>query len=46
MNLVILPSASDDLAEGTAFYERKQPGLGIYFFESLCSDIESLKLFA
>jgi hypothetical protein len=46
MTLVILPSALEDLAEGTAFYDNKQAGLGAYFLESLYSDIESLKLYA
>jgi hypothetical protein len=45
MILRILPSARDDLAEGFAFYEAQQPGLGTYFLESLFSDIESVKLF-
>jgi len=46
MNIVILPSAQEDLADGFAFYERQSPGLGTYFFESLSSDIDSLLLYA
>ena len=46
MTLTILPSAKEDLAEGFTFYERQEPGLGIYFLESLSSDIDSLKLYA
>jgi hypothetical protein len=46
MTLVILPSAIEDLAEGYAFYEERELGLGFYFLESLCSDIESLRLYA
>jgi hypothetical protein len=46
MNLVILPSASEDLAEGFVFYERQDTGLGTYFLESLFSDIESLRVHA
>jgi hypothetical protein len=46
MNIAILPSASADLADGFAFYEDPEEGLGNYFLESLYSDIDSLKLYA
>jgi hypothetical protein len=46
MNLEILPSAREDLAEGFAFYERQGQGLGGYFLETLFSDIDSLRLYA
>jgi hypothetical protein len=46
MRIVLLSSAWEDLAEGRGFYESQQAGLGIYFLESLFSDLESLKLFA
>ena len=46
MNIVILPSARDDLADGFQFYEHQQEGLGSYFLESLFSDIDSLRLYA
>ncbi len=46
MNLVILPSAREDLERGYAFYEQQEQGLGEYFFDSLFSDIESLRLYA
>ena len=46
MKIVILPSAREDLADGFAFYERRSPGLGNYFLESLFSDIDSLRLYA
>ena len=46
MNVVVLPSARDDLAEGFAFYERQGEGLGGYFLETLFSDIDSLRLYA
>ncbi len=46
MNITILPSARDDLANGFDFYERQREGLGNYFYESLFSDIESLRLYA
>ena len=46
MKIVIQSSALADLAEGFDFYEEKEPGLGSYFLDSLCSDIDSLQLYA
>jgi len=46
MTIVILPSAKEDLADGFAFYESQQAGLGTYFLNSLFSDIDSLKIYA
>ena len=46
MTIVILPSAKADLADGFAFFEEQQAGLGVYFLESLFSDIDSLKIYA
>jgi hypothetical protein len=46
MKIVILPSARDDLADGSQFYENQEAGLGNYFLESLFSDIDSLQLYA
>jgi plasmid stabilization system protein ParE len=46
MKIVVLPSARDDLGDGSSFYERQGEGLGDYFLESLFSDIESLRIFA
>jgi hypothetical protein len=46
MRILILPSARDDLADGFAFYERQEAGVGDYFLESLFSDIESLRIYA
>ena len=45
MKITILPSARSDLATGFAFYENQQAGLGVYFLESLFSDIDSLLLY-
>jgi len=38
--------AVEDLEEGQVFYERRQPGIGDYFWDSLLSDMESLSIFA
>jgi hypothetical protein len=46
MTIVILPSAKEDLAQGFAFFEDQQAGLGTYFLESLFSDIDSLNIYA
>ncbi len=44
--VLILKEAATDLAEGLSFYESQKPLLGIDFFDSLISDIESLSLSA
>ena len=46
MTLSILPSALEDLAAGSAFYEQQQRGVGSNFLESLFSDIDSLAITA
>jgi hypothetical protein len=46
VNLLILPSAQEDLAEGFVFYEEQQAGLGVYFLDTLFWDIDSLTLYA
>ena len=46
MNLRILASAFNDLADGRDFYERQDSGLGEYFFDTFFSDIDSLVLYA
>lgn len=45
MRVKILDAAEEDLVEGYRFYERKSPGLGTYFLDSLYSDIDSLAYF-
>ena len=46
MKLQIRPSAFSDLARGRWFYDSQELGIGDYFFDSLFSDIDSLKLYA
>ena len=46
MNLRILESGLNDLAEGRDFYEQQGEGLGGYFLDSLFSDVDSLILYA
>ena len=45
MKIRILPSALKDLAKSRRFYERHGVGLGIYFMNTLFSDIDSLALY-
>jgi len=44
MNVRILPGAREDLAEGFAFYEDQEAGVGSYFLESVLADIDSLQI--
>ena len=46
MKLRVHAAASQDLIEGYRFYEKQQAGLGVYFLDSLYSDIDSLLLYA
>lgn len=42
MKIQILDLAKGDLIEGFRFYEEMEAGLGGYFLEQLCADIEAL----
>ena len=44
--VVALKEAAMDLEEGRLFYDRRKKGVGDYFFDSLISDLESLKFYA
>ncbi len=46
MRIVISQTAHDDLLSGHHFYERQATGVGDYFLDSLCSDIDALILYA
>jgi hypothetical protein len=37
----LLPATEEDLLDGYRFYEDQREGLGGYFLDALCSDIES-----
>jgi len=39
--VVTLEQAAEDLDTGKAFYDAREEGVGLYFFDSLLSDIES-----
>jgi plasmid stabilization system protein ParE len=45
MKVTILDAAEKDLESGYRFYEQKSQGLGMYFLDSLSSDIDSLIFF-
>ncbi|MDR4509174.1 MAG: hypothetical protein MRJ65_13240 [Candidatus Brocadiaceae bacterium] len=44
--VLLLKEAAMDLEEGRLFYDKKEKGIGDYFFNSLISDLESIKLYA
>ncbi len=46
MKIKILKSANQDLIDGYYFYEKQTEGLGIYFMDTLFSDIDSLKIYS
>lgn len=46
MKIRLLSAAVEDLHAGRLFYEKQGEGLGEYFFDSLFSDIDSLRLYA
>lgn len=45
-DIVVLEEAASDMEDGRHFYEQQEKGIGDYFWDSLISDIESLKLYA
>lgn len=45
-DVVVLKEAADDLEDGRSFYDRRQMGVGDYFWDSLIADLESLSIFA
>ncbi|MGH7944773.1 MAG: type II toxin-antitoxin system RelE/ParE family toxin [Opitutaceae bacterium] len=46
MHVTVLEFAEQDIEDGFAFYEFRQPGLGDYFFDSMSADLDSLMLYA
>lgn len=45
MKVRILESAREDLRKGYRFYEQQQEGVGDYFLDMLCAEIDSLALY-
>ena len=45
MKIKILTSASQDLIDGYRFYEKQSEGLGLYFLDTVYSDIDSLAIY-
>jgi hypothetical protein len=45
MKIEVLDLAKDDLLHGYHYYETKERGLGMYFLDTLYSDIDSLAIF-
>jgi hypothetical protein len=46
MKIKILNSANQDLIDGYWFYEKQAEGLGVFFLDTLFSDIDSLIIYA
>ena len=46
MTVVILEDAAADMEFGQRFYESRESGVGVYFVESILSDLDSLVLYA
>ncbi len=46
MNVRILRPGLEDLAVGRRFYNRRERGIGDYFYDSMFADIDSLVLYA
>lgn len=46
MNIKILSLATEDIELGRQFYEQQQRGLGVYFLDTIFSDVDSLLLYA
>ncbi|HUG09996.1 MAG TPA: type II toxin-antitoxin system RelE/ParE family toxin [Opitutaceae bacterium] len=44
--VIVLDEAVEDLEAGRVFYDSRERGVGVYFLDSLLSDIESLRLHA
>lgn len=45
-DILILEDAAEDMVAGRLFYDKQESGIGNYFWESILSDLESLKLYA
>ena len=43
--VIVLEEAAEDLEAGRIFYDVHQVGVGLYFFDSLISDLGSLRLY-
>jgi hypothetical protein len=45
-DVVTLKEVANDLNEGKEFYDRREAGVGNYFWDSLVADIEPPKIYA
>lgn len=45
MKINLLTEAEMDIQQGIVFYENQQQGLGGYFYNSILSDISSLRIY-
>ncbi len=45
-DLIVIKQVKEDLNEGRVFYDSSEKGIGVYFYDTLVSDIESLWLYS
>ncbi len=45
-DVIVLNEVKHDLDEGRDFYDKKENGIGNYFWDSLIADIDSLLIYA
>ena len=45
-DLIVIKQVKEDLNEGRIFYDGSDKGIGEYFYDTLVSDIESLRLYS
>ncbi len=45
-DVMVLSQVKEDLVKGKEFYDSNEANIGSYFFDSIVSDIESLRLYA
>ena len=45
-DIIILEEAIADLKDGKEFYNKKNPGVGEYFWDNIIADFESLYIYA
>jgi len=45
-DVLILEEAMVDLEDGKCFYDKKESGVGDYFWDNLLADLESLAIYA
>lgn len=45
-NVIVLKEVANDINDGKDFYDHSENGIGDYFWDSIITDIESLRIYA